>query len=77
MALSTRVITNRRKRPDQTGTLVGVRLQPDLLEIVDKALAMDFEPKTLSRPDVIRAIIRDWAIGNGLLELPPDREDAN
>lgn len=76
MALSTRVNT-KRKRATETGTLVGVRLQADLLDVVDKVLAGENEPKLLSRPDVVRSIIRDWAIGNGMLPLPPDKEDAN
>ena len=67
-----------REREYSADMIVVLLLDADLLEVVDKALAMDFEPKTLDRPDVIKAIIRDWAIGNGLLELPPARKkDAN
>lgn len=66
-----------RGRPKVDTEQVAVRLPRDLLDVIDKVLAAETEPKLLSRPDVVRSIIRDWAIGNGYLELPPDREDAN
>lgn len=66
-----------RGRPPVDTEQVAVRLPRDLLDVLDKVLATENEPKMLSRPDVIRWIVRDWATGSGLLELPPDREDAN
>lgn len=55
MAKSTRVIT--KKRPPVTGTLVGVRLQPDMLAKID-ALRTKLDPAP-SRPEMIRRIIED------------------
>jgi hypothetical protein len=69
MAKST---TDIKRRPGQSGTPVLVRLQPELLAVVDSVLAGESEPKLLSRPDVVRSIIRDWAIGNGYLPPPPE-----
>jgi hypothetical protein len=31
----------------------------------------------IHRSEALAAAFRDWAIGHGYLELPPDREDAN
>lgn len=71
------VLTGKRRGPKPTGkgTLVGVRLQPDLLEALDRFIAEE-KPDT-SRPEALRIAFRDWAIAHGLMELPPDREDAN
>lgn len=54
MALSTRDNTKRRKRPPEAGTLVGVRLQPDLLAKIDELRAQ--HPGT-SRPEAIRQVL--------------------
>lgn len=64
-------------RPAVDTEEVRARLPRDLLDVLDRVLATENEPKMFSRPDVIRWIVRDWAIGNGMIELPPDREDAN
>jgi hypothetical protein len=66
-----------RGRPPVDSERVVTRLPRDLVDVIDKVLAGESEPKLLSRPDVVRSIIRDWAIGNGYLPLPPNREDAN
>lgn len=48
-------VNTRRKRPDQPGTLVGVRLQPDLLAKLDAWIAdQDDAP---SRPEAVRRIL--------------------
>lgn len=54
MAQSTRDNAKRKKRPDQTGTLVGVRLQPDLLKQLD---AFREQHPGLSRPEAIRSVL--------------------
>lgn len=51
--------------PTGKGTLIGVRLQPDLLIPLDKAAA---EIGETSRPEAIRRILRDWIEGHGYLE---------
>lgn len=66
-----------RGRPSVDTERVVVRLPRDLLDVLDTVLAVENEPKLLSRPDVVRSIIRDWAIGQGLLELPPPKEETN
>lgn len=68
-------IKKSRGRPKTDTEPVMVRLPRDLVEVLDKVLDGENEPKLLSRPDVVRSIIRDWAIGNGMLEAPP--EDPN
>lgn len=57
MGKSIRVITNRKKRAPVTGTLVGVRIQPEMLARID-ALRSKSKPK-LSRPEAIRMLIVD------------------
>jgi hypothetical protein len=59
MAKSTRVITKQvpRKRPPVTGTLIGVRLQPDELEALDAWSAAQNDPKP-SRPEALRQLAR-------------------
>ncbi|TPI13871.1 ribbon-helix-helix domain-containing protein [Mesorhizobium sp. B4-1-1] len=46
------------------GTLIGVRLQPELLDPLDKAAANLSET---SRPETIRRIIRSWLVEHGFL----------
>lgn len=48
------------KRPGQSGTLVGVRLQPDDLELLDLWIAAN-HPGT-SRPEAMRRILRMVAL---------------
>jgi hypothetical protein len=55
MASSIRDNTNRR-RAQQTGTLVGVRLQPDGLAALDAFIAQSAEPGS-SRPEAIRTLM--------------------
>lgn len=63
MNKSTRVIT-KKKRPPQTGTLVGVRLQPDELAVLDRFIAEN-HPE-MSRPEAIRECIRWWTAHKGV-----------
>lgn len=44
------------KRPGQSGTLVGVRLQPDDLELLDLWIVAN-DPD-MSRPEAMRQILR-------------------
>ena len=55
MSSSTRDNT-KRKRAQQTGTLVGVRLQPDGLAALDAFIAQSAEPGA-SRPEAIRTLM--------------------
>lgn len=43
------------KRPGQSGTLIGVRLQPDELDLLDAWIAAH-EP--MSRPEAMRRILK-------------------
>lgn len=56
---------------------IGVRLSPEIISALDKFLEVNQEAKFADRSDLLRTIIRDWLIGAGYLENPPDREDAN
>jgi hypothetical protein len=60
------VLTRKRRGPAPTGkgTLVGVRLQPDMLAGVDQFIA---EHDGMSRPEGVRLIIRDWLAKNQVL----------
>jgi metal-responsive CopG/Arc/MetJ family transcriptional regulator len=49
-----------------------VRLQPDLLEPLDRAASSLGEA---SRPEAIRRILRDWLIGRGFLKGDTDAGD--
>lgn len=71
MAKSTTVITQMRKKPGPAptgkGTLVGVRLQPDLLEILDRfANELGY-----TRPEALRSAFSQWAESSGFLEHHP------
>jgi hypothetical protein len=46
----------RRPRPKQTGTLLGVRLQPPAMDALDAWIAAQPDPKP-SRPEAIRQLI--------------------
>ncbi len=61
------LITKKRRGPAPTGvgTLVGTRLQPDLLEALDRFIT-DKEPG-MSRPEALRHVFRQWAIMHGYL----------
>ncbi|PHS05735.1 MAG: hypothetical protein COA78_15095 [Blastopirellula sp.] len=57
MSKSTTVITQKKKRgpkPTGKGTLIGVRLQPELLATVDK---WGEDNNTPSRPEAIRQLV--------------------
>lgn len=45
----------KRKRAAQTGVLIGVRLQPDQLVVLDEWIAKQSRP--ISRPEAIRALV--------------------
>jgi metal-responsive CopG/Arc/MetJ family transcriptional regulator len=45
----------RRKRPPAAGTLVGVRLQPELLDRLDRWMT---DHDLLSRPEAVRQILQ-------------------
>ncbi|RYD91399.1 MAG: hypothetical protein EOP50_14365 [Sphingobacteriales bacterium] len=55
MANATRDNTKPKKRPPETGTLVGVRLQADTLAQLD-AYRAEFNPEP-TRPEAIRRIL--------------------
>ncbi|RXT18323.1 hypothetical protein B5U98_24000 [Bosea sp. Tri-39] len=57
------------------GTLVGVRMSPDELALLDRFIA-EMKPD-LSRPEALRFAFRDWAIGQGLAPHREDPEGAN
>lgn len=77
MASSIRDNKKPRGRPVTTGTspLIGVRLPSDLLDALDRFIAQ--EQPGISRPEALRLVFRDWAIGHGYLDNPPPKEDAN
>jgi hypothetical protein len=54
MATSTRA-TTKLKRPDQPGTPIQVRLQPDDLELLDLWIA---ENGGMNRPEAMRRLLR-------------------
>lgn len=66
---------SKRGRPPANTTGLMVRVPPDLIAALDKFIAEEHPGS--SRPEALRIAFRDWAIGHGYLELPPDREDAN
>ena len=47
--------TKNPKRPGQSGTPIMLRLQPDLLAVLDRWIAAQDPPR--SRPEAIRAIL--------------------
>jgi len=56
--------------PTGKGTPVQVRLQDEMLVLVDRYAASN--PDAPSRPEAIRRIIRDWLIGHDL--MPPESD---
>lgn len=58
------VITQKRRGPAPTGkgTLVGVRLQPDLLAVLDRFIAE--EKPAMSRPEALRHAFAEWVARN-------------
>ena len=73
--LSITAIQKKRGRP-ATGVTpqVNVRLPSDLSDGLDKALT---DLRAANRSEGLRAILYDWLVAHGYLELPPDQEDAN
>lgn len=71
------MITQKKRGPAPTGkgTLVGVRLQPDLLSVLDRFIAE--QKPDMSRPEALRYAFKDWAVGQGLLPHREDPEGAN
>jgi hypothetical protein len=70
-----------RGRPRIDPVSIHLTVPPYVLDALDKAAA-DFDAAgspdhLMSRPGTVRAILYDWLIGHGYLELPPAREDAN
>lgn len=62
------VLTKKRgPAPTGKGELVGVRLQPDLLQALDAYVASQ-DPDSPSRPDAVRAALRDWLTERGFLK---------
>jgi Arc/MetJ-type ribon-helix-helix transcriptional regulator len=60
------------KRPEQTGTLIGVRLQPDQLQRLDDWIESD--GGRFSRPEAIRRLLEHaWGrtvASRGIKEMP-------
>lgn len=56
------LLTKKRRGPEPTGvgTLVGVRLQPDDLELLDLWIAANDD--TVTRPEAMRRILRQVAM---------------
>lgn len=52
--------------PTGKGTLVGVRLQPNLLEALDRYIA-EQKPEA-TRPEALRVAFIDWAKRNGYIK---------
>lgn len=61
------MLTEKRRGPKPTGkgTLVGVRLQPEILAALDEFASTE---KDRSRPEAVRRILQDWLIGHGFLK---------
>ena len=57
MAKSIRAYT-KSNRPDQAGTMVGVRLQPDQLAQLDTWIGEQPEPQP-TRPEALRRLVRE------------------
>ena len=48
----------RKRRPRETGTLIGVRLQPPMLVALDRMIADQPDPKP-TRPEAIRQALEE------------------
>lgn len=55
----------RRPTPTGKGTQVQVRLNPELLSVLDHFIAE--QQPVMTRPEALRYAFRDWAVGQGLL----------
>ena len=67
---------SRKPRPKQTGTLVGVRVQPEQIVPLDAWIEAQPEPKP-TRPEAIRHALTDWLTGQGYVRHREDPEGAN
>lgn len=56
---------NRGGRPRVDATPVTVRIPPDMLAALDKFVD---EQAGISRPEAVRLILRDWLVGNQMLD---------
>ena len=56
-----------KQRHPAPGTPVMVRLQPDMLDALDKFVD---ESVRVSRPEAVRLILRDWLTKNQMLGPP-------
>ena len=63
--------SERKPRPKETGTLIGVRLQAPPLAALDAYVAAQPEPRP-TRPEAIRFLLSDSLTGLGYL---PHRDD--
>lgn len=53
---------------------ITIRISPELADAFDDFIKSHPDPMK-SRQEGMRYILRDWLIGQGYLELPPNRED--
>ena len=58
-------IKKSRGRPKTDTTAIMLRVPPDMLSAIDKFVD---EQVGISRPEAVRLILRDWLIGNGMLD---------
>jgi metal-responsive CopG/Arc/MetJ family transcriptional regulator len=60
------VLTRRRgPKPTGKGQLIGIRLQPDLLDALDADI--ESTDCDMSRPEAVRRILAEWLEQRGLL----------
>lgn len=67
--VSIKNVTQKRRGRPATGQQphVSVRMEPDLINAIDKWL-LTLSPKDLSRSEAIRRILREWLKDNGYLD---------
>ena len=58
-------IKKRVGRPPVNATPITVRIPPAMLSALDKFVS---EQTGISRPEAVRLILRDWLIGNQMLD---------
>jgi len=56
--------------PTGKGTLIGVRLQPELLSALDRFC--EESSSEISRPEGLRVAFKDWAVCHGYLDADLD-----
>ena len=64
------VITQKKRGPPATGKgeLIGVRLQPEILQPLDQWIADQHDPQP-TRPEAVRKALQDWLTGLGLISV--------